>query len=52
MVTERTQVFTDVQTCKGETVKGLHTIHGYKNLKKRCPLTHVKILVECKTTTW
>ena len=34
LVTERTQVFMDVQTCKGETVNGLDVIYGYKNLKK------------------
>jgi len=34
MVIERTQDFMDVQTCKGETVRGLDIIHGYINLKK------------------
>lgn len=34
MVIQKTLVIMDVQTCKGEKVKGLDIIYGYKNLKK------------------
>jgi hypothetical protein len=49
MLIEGTQVFMDVQACKGETVKGLDIIHGYKNLKKDTLLKGKAILLQALT---